>query len=119
MKIKQKGRVFSFFSLLVSMLLFFWMFGMVSMGCSQSETDVGTSSEKATGPVTPGGQGSGKLANEEDQKLPVDPKEYKPMPIPNPKTVKPMVKEGGDPRKPSIQPATPDKTSRDEKEKNQ
>lgn len=114
MKSKAGKRRFFFLnaSLWVVLFIGFWIIGamVATGGCSQSQSDKEAQSGGTTGPATSGSTGSGTLADEDEQKLPVDPKDYKPMPIPNP-AVKPFLKEGEDPQDPADQPVSPQEPS--------
>jgi len=84
---------------------------MTSTGCSQAQGDKAAESEKPAGTVSPGATGTGTLADEKDQKLPLNPEDYKPMPFPS---VKPNLdaQEGENPQEPSIQGTGQEKTSK-------
>lgn len=114
MKSKAGTRRFFFFHASPWVVLFisFWMTGamVATGGCSQSQSDKEAQSGGTTGPATSGSTGSGTLADEDEQKLPVNPKDYKPMPIPNP-SVTPSLKEGEDPQDPAVQPVSPQESS--------
>jgi len=100
---------------LTGLLTYFLILGvMASTGCSQSQKDAGTQSGQPSGTVTQGGTGSGVLAGEKDQKLPINPQDYKPMPIPNP-TTNPVLKEGVNPKELSTPSVSPQETSTQEK----
>jgi len=86
---------------------------MASTGCSQSQKD-GSQSGQTSGTVTQGGTGTGILADEKDQKLHINPQDYKPMPIPNP-MANPPVKTGENPQELSKPSASPQETSTQEK----
>ncbi len=110
--------LFFFSPLMTGLLTYFLILGvMASTGCSQSQKDAGTQSGQPSGTVTQGGTGTGVLADEKDQKLPINPQDYKPMPIPNP-MANPPVKTGENPQELSKPTASPQETStQEQKEK--
>lgn len=86
------------------------------VGCGQNGT---LNKTETSGGETEGSTGTGKMIDKEDQKkLPINPEDYKPMPMPNPEE-QPPAKKGPDAEKLHIQPLDKDGKSMEDDKKNQ
>lgn len=83
----------------------------LTVGCRQNGA---INKAETSGGETEGSTGTGKMIDKEDQKkLPINPKDYEPMPIPNPEE-QPLAKDGPDAEKPSVEAMDKNGKSKDD-----